>query len=155
MTGLRADDRAEALLPLQERVVLLVAVAVEVVDLVDAGLRVADHLLGDEGRDAEPAEVRAHGPAEIVDVELSDGADRCDGSIEPGLSLAPPADRHPTLGRAGDVARADPSRELATMPVPSEADYCAKGGNFGPHNLWENRPGAFQSSRFIFATYHN
>ena len=23
------------------------------------------------------------------------------------------------------------------------------------HNLWENRPGAFQSSRFVFATYHN
>jgi hypothetical protein len=44
---------------------------------------------------------------------------------------------------------------FATMPVPSEADYCAKGGNFGPHNLWENRPGAFQSSRFIFATYHS
>ena len=42
---------------------------------------------------------------------------------------------------------------FATMPVPSEADYCAKGGNFGPHNLWENRPGAFQSSRFVFATY--
>src|SRR5262249_18824124 len=50
-----------------------------------------------------------------------------------------------------------PSNQVsfATMPVPSEADYCAKGGNFGPHNLWENRPGAFQSSRFIFATYHN
>ena len=29
---------------------------------------------------------------------------------------------------------------FATMPVPSEVDYCAKGGNFGPHNLWENRP---------------
>ncbi len=44
---------------------------------------------------------------------------------------------------------------FATMPVPSDADYCKKGGNFGPHNLWENRPGAFQSSRYIFATYHN
>ena len=44
---------------------------------------------------------------------------------------------------------------IATLPVPSEADYCAKGGNFGIHNLWENRPGAFQSSRFIFATYYN
>src|SRR6266704_3452782 len=44
---------------------------------------------------------------------------------------------------------------FATMPVPSEADYCKKGGNFGPHNLWENRPGAFQSSRYIVATYHN
>ena len=30
---------------------------------------------------------------------------------------------------------------IATMPVPDEADYCKKGGNFGPHNLWENRPG--------------
>jgi hypothetical protein len=44
---------------------------------------------------------------------------------------------------------------FATMPVPSEADYCAKGANFGPHNLWENRPGAFQTSRSVFATYHN
>ena len=44
---------------------------------------------------------------------------------------------------------------IATMPVPDEFDYCKKGGHFGPHNLWENRPGAFQSSRFIFATLHN
>jgi hypothetical protein len=44
---------------------------------------------------------------------------------------------------------------IATMPIPDEADYCKKGGNFGPHNLWENRPGAFQSSRIIFATLHN
>jgi hypothetical protein len=44
---------------------------------------------------------------------------------------------------------------IATMPVPDEIDYCKKGGHFGPHNLWENRPGAFQSSRFIFATLHN
>ena len=41
------------------------------------------------------------------------------------------------------------------FPSPAEADYCAKGGNFGPHNLHENRPGAFQSSRLIFATYYN
>lgn len=44
---------------------------------------------------------------------------------------------------------------IATCPTPSEADYCAKGGNFGPHNLHENRPGSFQSSRLIFATYYN
>jgi hypothetical protein len=44
---------------------------------------------------------------------------------------------------------------IATMPVPSEADYCAKGGFFGAHNLHENRPGSFQSSRLIFATYYN
>ena len=44
---------------------------------------------------------------------------------------------------------------IATFPQPDEADYCRKGGNFGPHNLHENRPGAFQSSRLIFATYYN
>jgi hypothetical protein len=44
---------------------------------------------------------------------------------------------------------------IATFPQPSEADYCAKGGSFGPHNLHENRPGAFQSSSLIFATYYN
>jgi hypothetical protein len=44
---------------------------------------------------------------------------------------------------------------IATFPEPAEADYCAKGGNFGPHNLHENRPGSFQSSRIVFATYQN
>ena len=28
-------------------------------------------------------------------------------------------------------------------------------GNFGPHNLHENRPGSFQSEETIFATYHD
>lgn len=44
---------------------------------------------------------------------------------------------------------------IATFPSPGELDYCKKGGNFGPHNLHENRPGSFQSSRLIFATYYN
>src|SRR2546422_57371 len=44
---------------------------------------------------------------------------------------------------------------ISTCPTPSETDYCAKGGNFGPHNLHENRPGSFQSSRLIFVTYYN
>jgi len=44
---------------------------------------------------------------------------------------------------------------IATMPEPDEADYCAKGGAFGPHNLHENRQGSMQSSTLIFATYHN
>jgi hypothetical protein len=61
------------------------------------------------------------------------------------------------LRRSGLLWGAQPANPVgfATMRVPSEADYCAKGGNFGPHNLWENRPGVFQSSRFVFATYHN
>ena len=44
---------------------------------------------------------------------------------------------------------------IATFPQPADADYCAKGGNFGPHNLHEMRPGSFQSTRTIFATYYN
>jgi len=44
---------------------------------------------------------------------------------------------------------------IATMPRPAEADYCAKGAKFGPHNLHENRPGSFQSSSLIFATWYN
>jgi hypothetical protein len=57
--------------------------------------------------------------------------------------------------RLFDVRKPTNPVSFATMPVPSEADYCAKGGNLGARNLWENRPGAFQSSRFVFATYHN
>jgi hypothetical protein len=44
---------------------------------------------------------------------------------------------------------------IATFPTPSEADYVAKGGHFGPHNIHENRPGSFLSSELIFATYQN
>lgn len=44
---------------------------------------------------------------------------------------------------------------ISTFPTPLEEDYCAKGGHFGPHNLHENRPGSFQSSETIFATYQN
>lgn len=48
---------------------------------------------------------------------------------------------------------------IATCPIPGsepgDLDYVAKGGHFGPHNLHENRPGSFQSSTTIFATYQN
>jgi hypothetical protein len=44
---------------------------------------------------------------------------------------------------------------IATMPTPTDrGDYC-RIGNFGPHNLHENRPGSFQSEEIIFATYHD
>lgn len=43
---------------------------------------------------------------------------------------------------------------IATMPTPTDRNYCAMG-NFGPHNLHENRPGSFVSEDIIFATYHN
>jgi hypothetical protein len=44
---------------------------------------------------------------------------------------------------------------IATLPTPAEADYKARGGHFGPHNIHENRPGSFVSDRLIFATYQN
>ena len=54
-----------------------------------------------------------------------------------------------------DVRAPENPVSIATLPTPAEEDFCAKGGKFGPHNLHENRPGAFQSSSLIFATYHN
>jgi hypothetical protein len=44
---------------------------------------------------------------------------------------------------------------ISTFPTPAEADYVAKGGHFGPHNIHENRPDGFVSSELIFATYQN
>lgn len=44
---------------------------------------------------------------------------------------------------------------ISTFPLPSDDDYVAKGGHFGPHNLHENRPGSFVSSDLVFMTYEN
>jgi hypothetical protein len=44
---------------------------------------------------------------------------------------------------------------ISTFATPAEADYRKKGGHFGPHNIHENRPGSFVSSRLMFATYQN
>lgn len=51
----------------------------------------------------------------------------------------------------------DPAKPVlvSKFPQPAEADYCAKGGAFGPHNLHEMRPDSYQSSHLIFATYYN
>lgn len=53
-----------------------------------------------------------------------------------------------------DVQAPDNPIPIATLPTPKERDWC-KLGNFGPHNLHENRPEAYQSEETIFATYHN
>jgi len=44
---------------------------------------------------------------------------------------------------------------IATLPLPGEQDYIAKGGTYGPHNLWENRPDGFVSETLIFATFQS
>lgn len=40
---------------------------------------------------------------------------------------------------------------ISTFPTPDEADYPNKGAHFGPHNIHENRPDTFVSSKLIFA----
>ena len=81
----------------------------------------------------------------------------------PGRGLAVLADEATTANCAAGYAHAwvfdvrEPVNpvSIATLPQPGEADYCAVGGKFGPHNLHENRPGLFQSETLIFATWHN
>ena len=53
-----------------------------------------------------------------------------------------------------DVRADDNPVPIATLPTPADRDYCGLG-NFGPHNLHENRPGSFVSEDTIFATYHD
>ena len=53
-----------------------------------------------------------------------------------------------------DVRAPENPVPISTLPTPTDRDYCHLG-NFGPHNLHENRPGMFQSEDMIFATYHN
>ena len=59
--------------------------------------------------------------------------------------------------RSGCSTTASSPTRSASRPsrTPAEADYKAKGGHFGPHNIHENRPGSFVSSELIFATYQN
>ena len=44
---------------------------------------------------------------------------------------------------------------ISTFPTPTDQDYVKLGGQFGPHNLHENRPGSFRSSKTIFATWQS
>jgi hypothetical protein len=44
---------------------------------------------------------------------------------------------------------------ISTLPIPAEVDYAKKGGQFGPHNIHENRPESYQSSDTLFVTYQN
>jgi hypothetical protein len=46
-------------------------------------------------------------------------------------------------------------RCLSTFPAPSDRNYVKVGGHFGPHNVYENRPGQFVSEDLIFTTYQN
>jgi hypothetical protein len=54
-----------------------------------------------------------------------------------------------------DVRERSNPISIATFPLPLEQNYVAKGGTFGPHNLWENRPDAFTSETLVFATFQS
>jgi hypothetical protein len=53
-----------------------------------------------------------------------------------------------------DIADERRPREISRFPVP-QGDYCTRGLRFGPHNLHENRPGTYESDRFVYVTYFN
>lgn len=59
------------------------------------------------------------------------------------------------LCRMFDTHTAGAPELLGTLPTPNDADYIAKGGKFGAHNLHENRPGSAMRSDIVFATFHN
>ncbi|MBI3433582.1 MAG: hypothetical protein HY056_00650 [Proteobacteria bacterium] len=54
-----------------------------------------------------------------------------------------------------DIRAPENPVSISTCPTPTQSNYAAKGGHFGPHNVHENRPGSFVSSELIFATYQN
>jgi hypothetical protein len=50
---------------------------------------------------------------------------------------------------------ADETRPVERARFPSHEGDHATRGRFGPHNLHENQPGAFQSDRFMAVSYFN
>jgi hypothetical protein len=97
-------------------------------------------------RTPQPGGGGTHSPLPLPDRKLLVLAD------EPTFAKCEHGRRHIWTYDIGSPA--DP-KVLGRFPEPGEADYCAKGGFFGPHNLHENRPGGFQSSTLVFATYYN
>jgi hypothetical protein len=56
--------------------------------------------------------------------------------------------------RAVDISDETRPEVISVFPAP-EGEFAARGGRFGPHNLHEMRPGSFQSSTTVHATYFN
>jgi hypothetical protein len=46
---------------------------------------------------------------------------------------------------------------ISTLPMPRIEDHQRRGGRYGSHNLWENKPGdtSFQSDTLLFSTFFN
>jgi hypothetical protein len=58
------------------------------------------------------------------------------------------------LVRVIDVSDRTAPRVIAICPEP-QGDFRERALRFGPHNLHENRPGSYRSSRLVFVTYFN
>ena len=56
----------------------------------------------------------------------------------------------PRFVRVVDVAAPAEPRVIGVCPEPERRHAELR---YGPHNLYENRPGSFQSERFVFVTY--
>ena len=61
----------------------------------------------------------------------------------------------PKQVRMVDIADERAPKVVSLFPVPSEADFCARGGRFGPHNVHEPRPGTLNDPNTIYLTYFN
>lgn len=69
-------------------------------------------------------------------------------------AIAEPSQEPQKQIRVVDISDVTSPRVVSTMPVPV-GDFAERGGRFGPHNLHEMRPGSFQSSSIVHATYFN
>ena len=61
----------------------------------------------------------------------------------------------PKQVRMVDIADERNPKVVSLFPVPAEADFCARGGRFGPHNVHEMRPGTFSDPNIVHLTYFN
>lgn len=53
-----------------------------------------------------------------------------------------------------DISDEKDPKIVSRLPDP-QGDFCKRGGRFGPHNIAEPRPGAFQSERLVHVTWFN
>jgi hypothetical protein len=54
-----------------------------------------------------------------------------------------------------DVREVSQPVSVSTLPTPAERDFCSEAGQFGPHNIYENRAGGWQDTSTVFVTYQN
>ena len=67
-------------------------------------------------------------------------------------STADDCKEEPRRVRLFDISDEKKPRLVSMFPEP-RGNFCERGGRFGPHNVHENRPGAYCSDRFIYVTY--